>query len=222
MTAGQTGGSANGTGGTGGRGAGEGGGRNRRRRRRRGRRGGTASGGKRRGGGSAVKAKPAATGARKRGLRARHEHSAGGVVVRLDNTVPLVLLIRDSYGHWGFPKGHLERGERADSAAVREVIEETGLKAVSVLGSIATINWYFRFRGALIHKNCEFFLMQTSTPTTKPQKSEGITACKWTTLDEARRLIAYDNARDVLKRAGEMLGSRDGDGVSPRSTPTDA
>ena len=219
MTAGQTGGSADGTGGSGGRGTGEGGGRNRRRRRRRGRRAGNG-GGKRRAGGSAPRAK-SATAARKRGLRARHEHSAGGVVVRLDNTVPLVLLIRDSYGHWGFPKGHLERGERADSAAVREVIEETGLKAVSVLGPIATIDWYFRFRGALIHKNCEFFLMQTSTPTTKPQKSEGITACKWTTLDEAHRLIAYDNARDVLMRAGEMLGSGDGDGVSPLPTPAD-
>jgi 8-oxo-dGTP pyrophosphatase MutT (NUDIX family) len=222
MTAGQTGGSANGTGGSGGRVAGEGEGGGRRRRRRRGRRSGSGNGRKRGAGARAPKAKSPATGARNRRPRARREHSAGGVVVRLDNTVPLVLLIRDSYGHWGFPKGHLERGERADSAAVREVIEETGLKAVSVLGSIATINWYFRFRGALIHKNCEFFLMQTSTPTTKPQKSEGITACKWTTLDEARRLIAYDNARDVLVRAGEMLGSRDGSDVSPRSTPIDA
>ena len=128
--------------------------------------------------------------------------------MRLANGVPLFLLIRDSYGHWGFPKGHLEPGERADRAAVREVIEETGLTAVSLLGSIATIDWYFRFRGALIHKNCEFFLIQRTTPATKPQKSEGITACRWTTLDEARRLIAYDNARDVLKRASEMLGSQ--------------
>jgi 8-oxo-dGTP pyrophosphatase MutT (NUDIX family) len=210
MTAGQSGGSANGTGEDGGRGS-----RGGRGRRRRGRGPGVRAGGKRRS--ASGKSKSPST-ARKRGLRARHEHSAGGVVVRLDQGVPFVLLIRDSYGHWGFPKGHLERGERADTAALREVIEETGLTGVSLLGSIATIDWYFRFRGSLIHKNCEFFLMQTSTQSTKPQKSEGITACRWTTLDEARRLIAYDNARDVLNRACEMLGPRGDDGVWPLTT----
>jgi hypothetical protein len=93
------------------------------------------------------------------------------------------------------------------------VREETGLNGVSLVASIATIDWRFRFRGTLIHKNCEFFLMKTSIQTTKPQKSEGITACRWTTLEEARRLIAYDNAREVLRRANEMLGVRSGDAV---------
>ena len=90
-------------------------------------------------------------------------------------------------------------------------MEETGLDAVSLLGSIASIEWRFRFRGALIHKKCEFFLMQTSVESTSPQRSEGITACRWTTLDEARRLIAYENARGVLLRASEMLGAPEGD-----------
>lgn len=154
--------------------------------------------------------------------RARRERSAGGVVVRLANGEPLYLLIRDSYGHWGFPKGHLERGEPADRAALREVMEETGLRAVSLLGSIARIDWYFRFRGALIHKNCEFFLMQTSAESTKPQKSEGITACRWTTLEEALRLIAYQNARAVLQKASEMLGPLDSDGLAAAPQATDA
>lgn len=125
---------------------------------------------------------------------------------------PLVLLIRDSYGHWGFPKGHLERGERADAAAIREVMEETGLAAVSIVTSIATIDWFFRFRGRLIHKNCEFFLMETAAERTNPQQSEGITACRWTTLDEARRLIAYENARGVLVRAHDLLAGNGGTG----------
>ena len=157
--------------------------------------------------------------ARKRGMRARHEHSAGGVVVRLTNGEPRYLLIRDSYGHWGFPKGHLERGEPADRAAVREVMEETGLHAVSLVGSIAKIDWYFRFRGVLIHKNCEFFLMQTAVENTKPQKSEGITACRWTTLDEARRLIAYENARGVLLRASELLSATHDRALTTSATP---
>src|SRR5829696_6994226 len=141
--------------------------------------------------------------------RARHEKSAGGVVVRVVEGQPVFLLIRDSYGHWGFPKGHLERGERADTAALREVMEETGLRSVELVDSIASIEWHFRFQGALIHKNCEFFLMRTAADTTEPQQSEGITACKWTTLDEARKLIAYENARAVLQQAHDMLVERD-------------
>lgn len=216
MTTSPRGGGPNGGGKDGGRGSGEGETHRRRRRRR----GGDRARGK--GGRVAAKARSPSAGRRRQRPRARHEHSAGGVVVRLANGVPLFLLIRDSYGHWGFPKGHLERGERADTAAVREVVEETGLSAVAVVGSIATIDWHFRFRGALIHKNCEFFLMRTSTPTTKPQKSEGITACRWTTLDEARRLIAYDNAREVLKRASAMLGSQNGAGEAVHPATADA
>ena len=51
----------------------------------------------------------------------RDETSAGGVVFRLENGQPMYLLIRDSYHNWGFPKGHLERGELPEAAALREV-----------------------------------------------------------------------------------------------------
>lgn len=136
----------------------------------------------------------------------RRETSAGGVVVRHANE-PLVLLIRDSYGHWGLPKGHVERGERSESAAMREVLEETGLADVRVLGSITTIEWRFRFRGRLVQKRCEFFLMQSETSVTRPQKAEGITACKWMPMPKALRVIGYDNAREVLRQADALLSA---------------
>jgi 8-oxo-dGTP pyrophosphatase MutT (NUDIX family) len=138
--------------------------------------------------------------------RARQETSAGGVVFRVDGGRPLFLLIRDSYSNWGFPKGHIERGEAADAAAVREVVEETGLGAVESRGAIETIDWYFRFRGRLIHKVCHFYLMEAATDETSPQEAEGITACRWVSFDEAMEMISYANARRVLKRAHEMVG----------------
>jgi bis(5'-nucleosidyl)-tetraphosphatase len=159
--------------------------------------------------------------------RARRERSAGGVVYRRDagdvrstphppdsrvpdgrsatDVGPLFLLICDSYGKWGFPKGHLERGERAATAALREVMEETGLRSLKLIGSIATIEWYFRLHGDLIHKNCQYFLMETDAVNTRPQESEGISACRWATLSEARDLIPYDNARVVLQQAHDMI-----------------
>jgi 8-oxo-dGTP pyrophosphatase MutT (NUDIX family) len=146
-------------------------------------------------------------------VRTRQETSAGGVVFRMtpgpDGGVarPLFLLIRDSYRNWGFPKGHVEPGERPDVAALREVAEETGLRDISLRGAVETIDWYFRFRGRLIHKVCHFFLMETDRAETSPQRTEGITACRWAGYDEARDVIAYANARNVLRRANEMIAA---------------
>ena len=136
----------------------------------------------------------------------RDEMSAGGVVFRVDGSGPMYLLIRDSYSNWGLPKGHVEQGEAAETAALREVSEETGLTHLTMRGSIDRIDWYFRFRGNLIHKVCHFFLMETAESETSPQRAEGITACRWSSFDEAESLISYVNARDILRRAHEMLG----------------
>ena len=135
----------------------------------------------------------------------RQEESAGGIVFRLERGRPRYLLIRDSYKNWGFPKGHLEAGEEPATAAVREVGEETGLRALLVRGLIDTIDWDFRFRGQAIHKVCHFFLMETRRGRTSPQRAEGITACRWMSFDEAQRRISYRNAREILRRAHEMV-----------------
>lgn len=135
----------------------------------------------------------------------KEEHSAGGVVFRMDGGQPLYLLIRDSYQNWGFPKGHIEAGEQPDEAARREVGEETGLASLLLRGAIDTIDWFFRFRGQLIHKSCQFYLMESVEETTCPQRNEGITACRWIAFEEAEALISYANAREVLRRAQEMV-----------------
>ncbi len=116
-----------------------------------------------------------------------------------------VLLIRDSYKNWGFPKGHVEPGEEAAAAAVRETREETGLTQIVMRGPIREIDWFFRFKGRLIHKTCHFFLLESPHGDAAPQQAEGISAVRWLSLDEALRTVSYANARDVLREAGEMV-----------------
>ncbi|HEU5048964.1 MAG TPA: NUDIX hydrolase [Gemmatimonadales bacterium] len=149
------------------------------------------------------------------------EVSAGGIVFRrADDGIPRFLLIRDSYDNWGFPKGHLEDGESPADAALRETTEETGLTDLTVQGPIRIIDWHFRFRGRHIHKYCHFFLLESRDGDASPQADEGITACRWCILEEALETLSYDNARGVLKRAGDMVRTLVAVGAGrPRRTP---
>jgi len=133
------------------------------------------------------------------------EHSAGGVLFRRTGEGPLYLVIRDSYRNWGFPKGHVEEGESEVDAARREVREETGLDHLIYRAPALEIDWFFRFRGRLIHKTCAFFVFESPEGEASPQEAEGISACRWLPFEEALRVLSYANAREVLREAGAQV-----------------
>ena len=147
--------------------------------------------------------------------RSHLERSAGGVVVRSVDGAPHVLLIKDPYQNWGLPKGHLENGEDARQAAMREVAEETGLSELEIGPELGTIEWYFRRKSRLIHKVCTFFLMRSSTGDPVPEIAEGITEVAWLPFAEAKTRIAYSNAREILNNIEKQVEGLDSepDGV---------
>jgi 8-oxo-dGTP pyrophosphatase MutT (NUDIX family) len=132
--------------------------------------------------------------------------AAGCVVYRHDLTgAPLVLLIYDKYGRWTLPKGHLEAGESEQAAALREVLEETGLSGE--LGPmIARIGYTVRSkRGLERPKQVTFFLLRADGSEARPQAEEGIGAAEWFAPEEALAQIGYSQVRAVLAQALTML-----------------
>ncbi len=142
--------------------------------------------------------------------RPRVERSAGGVVVRDIEGTPHVLVIRDPYKNWGLPKGHLEDGESTGEAALREVAEETGLEDLALGEELATIEWYFRAQGRLVHKFCAFYLMSSLAGEPVPETAEGITECAWVPMADVEERITYDNARDVVSAARRFVEESEG------------
>jgi len=99
----------------------------------------------------------------------------------------------------------LEGDEGAAEAALREVREETGLACLVLGPELGEIDWTFRLHGSRIHKYCRFFLMASPRGEATPETQEGITACTWLPLPEAARSLGYQNARNVVLRAGKYV-----------------
>ena len=102
---------------------------------------------------------------RKRRGRAKLETSAGGVVVSRARRGAALSAHPRQLSQLGISQGASRRGrEAADAAAVREVRGgDRARRRSSCDGEIDTIDWFFRFRGKLVHKVCHFYLMHTDS-----------------------------------------------------------
>lgn len=131
--------------------------------------------------------------------RTRHEHSSGGAVIALRDGVPHVALIATrGRTRWGLPKGAVAEGEKSEQAALREVLEETGLVA-EIVRPLDTIEYFFRAGDTLIHKRVDFYLMRYVEGELQPQLSE-VDDVEWVELTSSLRRASFDSERKLLEQ----------------------
>ncbi len=88
--------------------------------------------------------------------------SSGGVVYRVEDGIPLFLLLTSNKrGIWCLPKGLIEENEDEVTTAMREVREETGVSRVKLRGKVGQIKYQFGFRAKTFDKTVHFFLFET-------------------------------------------------------------
>ena len=129
------------------------------------------------------------------------EWSAGGIVFWGKQ----VLVLTNFRGDTVFPKGHLERGETPEQAALREVVEEAGI-CPQLLAPLGTTEYtVFSPKDRTRHrKTVHWFLMRADTSHIKCDGYE-IIAGLYVSVEQAERMLTYDLDREKLVLAYEEL-----------------
>jgi 8-oxo-dGTP pyrophosphatase MutT (NUDIX family) len=126
-------------------------------------------------------------------LRITH---AGGIVYKMSDKRPLFLVVsaKGNPSHWVLPKGHIENGESPSDAAIREVMEETGVVA-SIAGTIGIIN----FKTDKESVKAKFYLMKyiREGEIVIDEHREQ----KWSTVEEAIDLLSFEDTRQLIRFA---------------------
>lgn len=120
--------------------------------------------------------------------------SAGGVIYRKKQDQILILLIKDNWGQWTFPKGFCEEGESHEETAVREISEELGINAqkLKLEKTLGTIEYDYIWDGQEIHKQVYYFLFQwREDQAFALQKEEGIQDVCWIPVEQLLSKVGY-------------------------------
>ena len=137
------------------------------------------------------------------------EHSAGVVLVCRSDEGAKALLIRTKADVFEVPKGHIEKGESAEEAALRELREETGLASdVRITAELSTLAYSFEREGRVAQKEVTYFLAvsHSSDPPVFGPMPKRTKALQWVANGEldATPLATADLAtvvREALARA---------------------
>lgn len=130
------------------------------------------------------------------------EKSCGAVIYTVLEDKIKYLLIKSQNGDIGFPKGHIEQGENEETAALREIYEETSIRAKLVRDFKETVI-YTMPNGK--NKTVIYFIAKYEKQI--PKHNEGFEHNEYMLLefDKALELLSFDNTKEVLIKANEHI-----------------
>ena len=123
--------------------------------------------------------------------------AAGGVVQ--NDQKELLFIYR--LNKWDLPKGKVEKGEKLEECALREVEEETGLTKLKLKKKLGeTYHTYNAFGKHFLKISHWYYITANSKQTLIPQTEEDITAIKWIKIEDIKEPLrnTYPSIKDIL------------------------
>jgi len=136
--------------------------------------------------------------------RSVREKSVGLVLYRQTPQGPVYLLLHYPGGHWDFPKGHVERGEREKQTAIRELREETGITDAEILGSFRdAVRYTFRRGSRRVNKVVVYYIARTACAGVL--LSDEHRGSAWLGASEAAERLTFANSRRIILDADSLI-----------------
>lgn len=126
--------------------------------------------------------------------------SCGGIVIYRGK---ILLLYKNFYNKndgWVLPKGTVEENEEHEATALREVYEEGGVRA-NIVEYIGYTEYRFTVQNEEIDKEVHWYLMNTDSYYSRPQREEFFEDSGFYKFHEAYHLLKFDNEKEMLKKA---------------------
>jgi 8-oxo-dGTP pyrophosphatase MutT (NUDIX family) len=120
--------------------------------------------------------------------------AAGAVLVDGER---LALVHRPRYDDWTLPKGKHQPGEDDTTAALREVLEETGFHG-RIERDLGVVRYTVEKHGAVLPKVVRYYVMRVANGTF--ERSDEVDELRWVTREQAAQLLTYERDREVLAR----------------------
>lgn len=126
--------------------------------------------------------------------------SCGGVVIFRGKVLLLYKNYKNKYEGWVLPKGTVEDGESYEETALREVREETGA-VCEIVKYVDKSHYTFEVMEGVVSKDVHWYLMQSDSFYSKPQKEEFFQDSGYYKFHEAYHLLKFANERKILEQA---------------------
>ena len=134
--------------------------------------------------------------------------SAGGVAFRSNgNQVEVALISVGESRRWQLPKGIVNIDESTETAALREVREETGLNTDLIELIDKVEYWYYateKGQRVRYHKYVYFYLLRFKSGDVADHDHE-VTEARWVSIEEASTMLAFKSEQDVVVKARSLI-----------------
>ncbi len=133
----------------------------------------------------------------------KYEKSCGAVIFRKTKEIEYLIVFnkkKNAKGHWGFPKGHMEKNETELETAKREIAEETGLFP-NILKDFRYVSTYSPCEG--VTKDVVYFLAEANPCDEVLIQISEIADYKWCNFKNASSLLSFDFS--LLEKADNYI-----------------